>query len=219
MGSGRRARVSGTTDGVITVSLKRKRDRRQALDAPQALGALVRTPGSNSQRTPIPLALWREVVGPRIAERARPQTLQDGTLTLAVATSVWATELSMLADTLQSRLAERGVPVARLRFVIRPFDPPRPAENRASRRLPPPKPVPEALVAALSEVDEPSLRSAIAAAIAAHESWRSHVGGEPRGTSKPPVAAGARPPSAQRRDALESLNPLEEEALRGPKGR
>src|SRR5450432_1727614 len=69
-------------------------------------------------REAIPGLLWRDAVGARIAERAYPISIEDGVLLLRVPSSVWANELSLLADEVRARLKERGVAVRELRFRV-----------------------------------------------------------------------------------------------------
>lgn len=47
---------------------------------------------------------WEELVGPRIAEVATPVRVSDGTLFIAVTTSAWMMELSLLRGDLMRRL-------------------------------------------------------------------------------------------------------------------
>jgi len=82
---------------------------RSTVSAPEPLRAILERAGENRfarAREAIPAALWREAVGARIAERALPLSLEDGTLVLRVPTSVWANELSLLADEVFARLKE-----------------------------------------------------------------------------------------------------------------
>jgi predicted nucleic acid-binding Zn ribbon protein len=47
---------------------------------------------------------WRRILGERIAERSAPNTIPWGTLTVKVASSVWAQELSLLTPEIFQRL-------------------------------------------------------------------------------------------------------------------
>ena len=49
---------------------------------------------------------WPDVVGATVAEHARPRSLRDGTLTIAVDASPWATQLRYLEHEIRARLAE-----------------------------------------------------------------------------------------------------------------
>jgi len=97
-----------------------KRRKRRRLEAPEPLDEVLDRAGENrfaKKQLPIPLAEWRAAVGPRIADRARPIELSRGALTVKVATSVWANELSMLAPQLILKLAERGYEAAVREYV------------------------------------------------------------------------------------------------------
>jgi hypothetical protein len=108
---------------------------------------------------------WRRAVGPRIAERATPAGLKQGVLSVEVASSVWAQELSFLERELVTRLAGVGVQVSALRFYVRQSARRGPVEPAAPRKpAPPPRPLPADLKARLSAVDDPELRAAIAEA-------------------------------------------------------
>jgi predicted nucleic acid-binding Zn ribbon protein len=67
---------------------------------------------------------WPEVVGAAVAEHARPRSLRDGTLTIAVDAPPWATQLRYLEHEIRARLAEiSGQDVVQtVRIVV---DPPR----------------------------------------------------------------------------------------------
>lgn len=167
----------------------RKRNRRK-LDAPEAIDELLDRAGEDrfaKKRVPIPVREWRAAVGPRIADRARPWTLERGVLVVKVATSVWANELSMLAPELIARLKQRGFAVEQLRFKVGALDQAdRPPERRTYRKVPPPKPLAPELRAQVAQVKDDGLRSVIEAAARANLAWQEFVA--------PPSAA---PPSAR----------------------
>ena len=124
-------------------------------------------------RPPISERVWREAVGLRIAEKARPVLLERGVLTLRVATSVWANELSMLQTTILERLVALRVAVVELRFRVGPMEPTaRPPERRVSRAVPPPARLPPELTATLKGVADDELRDAIADAARSNLGWR-----------------------------------------------
>ncbi len=67
------------------------------------------------------VAVWRDAVGPAVAENAWPARVsRDGTVTVATSSSVWAFELTKLEGDVRARLAERlaGEAPPRLRFVV-----------------------------------------------------------------------------------------------------
>ena len=67
------------------------------------------------------VAAWPAAVGPQIADQAWPSRLaRDGTLHIAVSSSVWAFELTQLEGEIHTRLADvvGELAPARLRFAI-----------------------------------------------------------------------------------------------------
>src|SRR5580704_4549831 len=98
-----------------------RRRTRDTLAAPEPFEAILERAGENRfarSQPPIESALWREAVGARVAERARPLMLHEGVLLLRVPSSVWAHELSLLADEVCARLRARGVDARQLRFRV-----------------------------------------------------------------------------------------------------
>ena len=152
--------------------MRRRRDVRDPLAAPESLQAILQRAGENRfarNRPPIELGLWRDAVGARIADRARPVSLDDGVLLLQVASSVWAHELSLLSTTLRERLLERGVEVRELRFRVadNPFASRR-LIPRSLRAVPAIEPLPPELDRAVRDVGDVDLRQVIARAAAAN---------------------------------------------------
>ncbi len=156
-----------------------KRRRRKRLDAPESLEDLLDRAGEDrfaKRRPPIPMREWKVVVGPRIADRAHPVTLERGILLVKVTTSVWANELQMLAPELVARLRVRGHAVDQLRFRVGPLDmPDRPPERRITRKVPPPVALGPELSATISKVGDPDLRAVIARAASANLAWQDFV--------------------------------------------
>ena len=150
---------------------------RSTVSAPEPLRAILERAGENRfarAREAIPAALWREAVGARIAERAPPLSLEDGTLVLRVPTSVWANELSLLADEVFARLKERGVVARELRFRVGAVPAvERPPERRIARAVPVVREIPEEVARVLAMVSDPQLRQAIESAAAANLAWQS----------------------------------------------
>jgi hypothetical protein len=142
----------------------------RAADAksPELVGNLLERARETTRRAAgraVDAEAWRRAVGARIAERAKPGSLKQGVLSVEVASSVWAQELSFLERELVSRLAAEGVTVSGLRFWVRPSARAAPIESaRARRPEPPPRPLPADLKARLAAVDDPELRAAIAEA-------------------------------------------------------
>lgn len=160
-----------------------RRRTRQSLAEPEALEAILGRAGENRfarTKPPFDARLWREAVGARIAERAQPVALQDGALILRVPNSVWAHELSMLADDVCARLRERGIEVVRLRFRV--GEPPlaeRKPQPGISRSVPTVRALPVELAHTLGGVNDEDLRSAIARAAAANLAWQSFAATAP----------------------------------------
>lgn len=156
-----------------------KRRRRKNLDAPESLEDLLDRAGEDrfaKRRAPIPMREWKVVVGPRIADRAQPVSLERGILLVKVTTSVWANELQMLAPELVARLRIRGHAVDQLRFRVGPLDlPDRPPERRITRKVPPPVALGPELSRAIAKVEDADLRAVIARAASANLAWQDFV--------------------------------------------
>lgn len=151
-------------------------------------------------RPPISDRVWNDAVGARIADRAKPVTLERGVLVVRAATSVWASELSMLSDALVMRLRAAGLDVRELRFRVGAIEPPaRPIERRVTRKVPPPAPLPPVLAAEVARVVDDELRATIATAARANLAWQRHVT-EADAISEEPRAARA-PRDAERETA------------------
>jgi hypothetical protein len=180
---------------------------RSSISAPEALRAILDRAGESRfarAREPIPPALWREAVGARIAERAVPLSLEDGTLLLRVPTSVWANELSLLAGEIFARLKERGVLARELRFRVGAVPPvERPPERRIARAVPVVREIPEELARVLATVNDPQLRQAIESAAAANLAWQSVT----RPAPQAPLTEAQRAARAPRSAAAESAPP------------
>src|SRR5258708_7674148 len=114
-----------------------RRRSRETLAAPEPLDTILSRAGESRfarVRPPVSAKVWRDAVGARIADRARPVWLYGGTLVLRVPSSVWAHELSLLADEVCDRLRRHGVHVRALRFRVGPLPAlERPPERRLAR--------------------------------------------------------------------------------------
>ena len=136
-------------------------------DGPQLLGTLLSdAEAASAERAGIGVRLdtWRAVVGDRIARSASPGRIYQRTLTVRVASAVWAQELSFLADDLVARLQTAGVGVDALRFSVTKSGQ-EPAKRARPRAKPaPPAPLPEDLAARLEQIDDPVLREIVAEA-------------------------------------------------------
>jgi hypothetical protein len=151
--------------------------RRPGLERPERLdGVLSRAAKSHQgrNRPPVSDVDWRKAVGARIADRARPVGLERGILTVRTATSVWASELSLLSSTLIERLREQGIQVTELRFRVGPLDPAPPTvETRTTRRVPTPARLPSELASAIDRIADDELKETIAAAARASLAWQA----------------------------------------------
>lgn len=197
-----------------------KRRRRRNLDAPEPMEDLLERAGEDrfsKVRSPIPRKQWRAAVGPRIADRAQPMTLERKVLVVKVATSVWANELQMLAPELVARLRLHGVDVESLRFRTGPLDlPERPPERRATRKVPPPAKLDAPLRAVVDAVVDDELRKSIEQAARANLAWQAHlarparparVSGAPPGARAPRDAGRESAPPAHRSGASAEASP------------
>ena len=167
----------------------KRRGRRPNLKTPETIENVLDRAGEDRfarKKLPIPMRDWRLAVGPRIADRALPMTLDRGVLTVRVATSVWANELSMLAPELIARLLARGFAVKELRFRVGPLDlPADPTEKRAYRKVPPPAKLAPEIKASLAKVEDDDLRATIERAAAANLAWQENVSVEQRDARDP----------------------------------
>jgi Dna[CI] antecedent DciA-like protein len=184
--------------------MKSSRRRRQSL-APESLEAILLRAGENRfarLRPPIENRVWRDAVGGRIADKAKPVSLSGGVLLLRVSTSVWAHELSLLADEVTSRLRERGVDVQQLRFQVGAVPAvERPPERRTSKLVPPPSPLPAEVARGLSQVDDPNLRAAIMRAAMSNLAWQEATRPPPARAPSEAQAAARAPRAAEEETA------------------
>ncbi len=196
--------------------------RRPKLRVPESIDGVIARAGENRfapARPPIADHVWREAVGPRIADRARPVQLDRGVLTVRTATGVWATELSLLSTSLLERLHAAGIEAHELRFRVGAIEAPaRPPERRASRAVPSPAPLPSELNASLSAVGDDELKAALARAARANLAWQAHTlsAGPPgargprsagTGTGLPGRTSGASPEGSRCTRATEPRRP------------
>jgi hypothetical protein len=154
-----------------------KRWRRPRLDSPEAIGVVIDRSGEDrfaSTRAPIAEHAWRRAVGARIADRAKPISLENGVLVVKVATSAWAHELSLMKTDLLRPLATHGVKDIRFRVgAIEAAQ--RPPEQRKSRAVPKPAPLTGELAENIAKVEDPELRELIAMAAGASIAWQEHT--------------------------------------------
>jgi|SRR5580658_7253644 Dna[CI] antecedent DciA-like protein len=186
-----------------------KTPRRSRQSAPESLEAILLRAGENRfarMRPPIASRVWREAVGARIADKATPVSLSGGVLLLRVSTSVWAHELSLLADEVTACLRARGIDVHQLRFHVGALPAvERPPERRVSRPVPAPRELPPEVTRGLGQVSDPNLRAAIMQAAMSNLAWQE--------ATRPPTARS--PNEAQ----PAARAPRAAEAENGPQGR
>lgn len=110
----------------------------------------------------ISLADWQRAVGARLAQKAFPERIAEGVLTVRVPSATWAQELSLLSSVVLERLQAAGHHVTRMRFQVHamPAAPERPIA--VVRRAP----LPAVLQQSLEQIEDPELRRAIAEAAA-----------------------------------------------------
>lgn len=194
-----------------------KRRRRDTLAAPESLEVILERAGESRfarVRPPIPAKVWREAVGARIADRAHPVSLWSGVLVLRVPSSVWAHELSLLADEVCGRLRERGIEARELRFRVGAIPAvERPPERRVARTVPSSFPVPAELARTIDGVDDDGLRAAIARAAEANLAWQTVARPAPPGE----VSEGRRAARAPR-DAEAGTSPPDRRPPASPSG-
>ncbi len=178
-----------------------RRTRRRSLKSPETLEGVLGRAGEDRfawHRPPIATRVWTLAMGVRVAERAKPISLENGVLTVRVATSVWANELSFLQASLIERLRDQGVAVTELRFRVGPIDPPaRPPERRAVRAVPAPAVLPRELAAHIAAIEDDGLKEAIALAARANLAWQENVE-PPQGPTAAPRGLDQDEPRAQR---------------------
>ncbi|HET7542953.1 MAG TPA: DciA family protein [Polyangiaceae bacterium] len=165
---------------------------------PVALGSLLASSRDAAARyagIAIDHEQWRQLVGERIAARTEPGSMRGRELTVHVATSSWAQELSLFEKEIVGRLVAKGIKVDRLRFRVkeiaaRPRDPAAraPAYRKAA--------LPNALNTELERIEDPELRDAIGEAAAL---WLAldDTPAKTRASSRPKAGAAPAPQSAR----------------------
>jgi hypothetical protein len=165
--------------------------------APEALQNVLARAGEDRfapNRAPLPPHVWAAAVGARIAERTRPMAIEDGVLVVRAATSVWASELSLLSDALLARLRAAGVTVRALRFRVGTIEPPERAIELRTSKVPSPVDLDPQVARSIARVKDDELREAITAAARSNLAWQTFnaSGAEPtNGASEAPRAARA----------------------------
>ncbi len=86
-----------------------KPDRAERTATPLAsslAGEVRRLGGADPVLTTAVFAHWEQLVGPALADHARPVSLRDGVLLVAVDQPAWATQVRFLATQVLERIAE-----------------------------------------------------------------------------------------------------------------
>lgn len=152
------------------------------LTASDAVAAALALHGISDQvRAGRVITEWSELVGPKIAQRTRPEGVTDRLLWIEVATSTWLHELNLMRPQLLQGLRERlGEPSLfdDLKFRLVGRHRRDPVALRAARKpAPPPRPTPspatgvarERIVREAGAVDDDELRALIARVRIAHD--------------------------------------------------
>ncbi len=133
---------------------------------------------------------WRRLLGNRLASKSEPERLQGGVLTIVVASSVWAQELSLLGPEILERVRSAGIAVDTLRWRVgRPQSASRPAPSKP--RVVPVRQLPAELNEALRRIGDIELRAAISTA-AAHVLGRQELIRNRAASAAQPGARGPR---------------------------
>lgn len=153
----------------------------RALGASDAVAAALELHGITDQvRAGRVLTEWSELVGPKIAQRTRPDGVSDRVLWVEVATSAWLHELNLLRPQLLESLIERlGRPALfdELKFRLAGRHRREPVALRTPPRPAPPREVPspatgaarERIVREVGAVDDGELRELIARVRITHD--------------------------------------------------
>jgi hypothetical protein len=184
------------------------RRRRKRIFAPEALEHVLARAGEDRfapNRAPLPPHVWAAAVGARIAERTRPVAIESGVLVVRAATSVWASELSLLSDALIARLRAAGISVRALRFRVGAIEPPDRSIELRTAKVPPPTELDPQVARTIARVKDEELREAITSAARANLAWQAF---NATGTTEVGAAsAGPRAARAPRDAETESAPP------------
>ena len=154
----------------------------------------LRAPGA--LRAPaVARALWEAAVGPRIAARTEPIRLERRVLLVRAATAAWASELSLLGESIVERLRARGVVLDAVRFTVGTVAPsvarpPKPPVVVA----PPDAALPDELRPLVAKIDSPELRAAVSRAAAQSMALQAHAAELPSQDGRPVVVGSGSSP-------------------------
>lgn len=129
--SGDSERTGPTADTPLSPewSARPRRDDPQPLDT--AVTGLLSARGWHPRAAVATIfAKWPEMVGPQLAAHTKPESFDEGELTIAADSDAWATQVRLLAPQLLKRLADEGAgAVTRIRVIG-------PGRRNAGRRTP-----------------------------------------------------------------------------------
>jgi hypothetical protein len=170
------------------------RRRRKKLAAPESIERVLARAGEDRfapNRAPIAPHVWAAAVGARIAERTRPIAVENGVLIVRTATSVWASELSLLSEALLGRLRTAGIKVRGLRFRVGAVEPPEHAAELRTTKVPRAIPLDPRIARTIAQVEDVELREAITLAARTNLAWQAFNASGAQGSSGAPRAARA----------------------------
>jgi len=170
------------------------RRRRKKLFAPESIEHVLARAGEDRfapNRAPIPPHVWAAAVGARIAERTRPIAVENGVLVVRTATSVWASELSLLSDALLARLRTAGIKVRALRFRVGAVEAPEHLPELRAAKVPRPIELDPRIARTIAQIEDAELRDAITFAARANLAWQAFNASGAQGASAAPRAARA----------------------------
>ena len=174
------------------------RRRRKRMIAPEGLDRVLARAGEDRfapNRAPLPPHVWAAAVGARIAERTLPIAIENGVLVVRAATSVWASELSLLSDALVGRLRAAGISVRALRFRVGTIEPPERSSELRTSKVPRPAELDPQVARSIARIDDAELREAITEAARTNLAWQTfNASGapDPNATAAPRAARAPR---------------------------
>jgi hypothetical protein len=195
--------------------------------APEALEHVLARAGEDRfapNRAPLPPHVWAAAVGARIAERTRPIAIENGVLVVRAATSVWASELSLLSEPLIARLRAAGIGVRALRFRVGTIDPPDQAVEARTAKVPAPIALDGKVARSIARVKDDELRDLITQAASTNLAWQAFNAegkdgaGAPKRTSGAPRAARAPRDAETESVPQDQTTPTSRGAGRGNRG-
>ncbi len=165
--------------------------KRRRSGEPRSLGVVLATSfqqAPDGDRVPVPIHVWEEAVGTKIASRTRPWKLDRGTLVVKTSGSTWAQELSLLAPEILTQLARLGYPVKELRFQAGRVDPlSRPPNRSVLKHVARPAKLELDLLQRLATIEDPELREVLCEAAQMNLGWQSQFGEAPAADGAPPL--------------------------------